>query len=79
MPNVLGIERLRPVDVAGALNNGPSVGKNGEIVAISGEAEHELVVRHLSLRDALKDFRQGAKVQLIGSPMSHLHGVSATE
>ena len=49
MPNVFCIKRLRPVDVAGALNNGPSVGKDGEIVAISGEAEHEFVVRNLSL------------------------------
>ena len=52
MPDVLGVEGLGPVDVAGAFDNGPAIREYGEIVAIGGEAEHELVVRHFALGDA---------------------------
>src|SRR5271166_3091906 len=42
--HVLRIKRARPRDVVGPLDNGPAVGKNGELKAIGREPEHERVV-----------------------------------
>ena len=79
VPNVLGIERLGPVDVARALNNGPAVWKNGEIMAIGCETKHELVMADLALGSSLQDFSQGGKIELAGGAMGHLDGIATTK
>src|SRR5262249_38287201 len=77
MPDVLGVQRSRPVHVVGALDDRPAVGKDGELVAIHVELEQEAVVAHLAQN--LQVLGQLLDVRRSGLLGGNLQGVAATE
>ena len=77
MPDIPCIQRPRPLDIAGPLDDRPPVGEHGELAAVGAELQQESVVAYLA-----HDFQVSChllEIQLARRAVRDLHGVSAAQ